>query len=279
MIVPTPKHNREDILSTLGACRRRTLVCSVIAASLIAGCKAQNENPDSIRVAAKSSASTATRVTSAVTYLSAMKVANGDFTDAELIRKILDTARTLKDSDWDNVHDRRDERRLLSGDCAAGSNKCVPGPFTRIVARKNVYKTKLADIGKGHIVGKLMNLEVDQTIPYVKLALHAGTPEAYWWIGTLPNPSDTARRILLSVYVPSDWSASKPAKWRLASVMATDPSNATFSHAHSSARFLWNDNDDETWVSCVTNGCCQPPAALDTVRTTSQARLDSAEPN
>jgi hypothetical protein len=250
----------------------------MFAGSLLAGCKAQNENPDSIRVATKGSASTATRVTSAVTYLSAMKVANGDFTDADLIKKILDTARTLKDSDWDNVHDRRDERRLLSGNCAAGSNNCVPGPFARIVARKNIHKTKPTDIGKGRIVGKIENLEVDQTIPYVKLALHTGTPEAYWWIGVLPNPTDTTKKDLLSVYVPKDWSPTKPAKWRMASVMKTDPTNAAFAHAHSSARFLWNDNDDETWVSCVTNGCCQPPAALDTIGTRSRTALDSAEP-
>lgn len=276
MIVTPPG---EELLSTLGARRRRTLVCTVIAVSLMVGCKAQNENADSIRVASKSSAATAAKVTSQVTYLSAMKVEHGDFTDAVLIRKILDTARTLRDADWDNVHDRRDERRLLSGNCSAGSNNCVPGPFARIVARKNIHKTKLADIGKGRIVGKIQNLEVNQTIPYIKLALHVGTPETYWWIGVLPNPNDPSRTDTLSVYVPKDWSASKPAKWRMASVMKTAPNDASFSHAHSSARFLWNDNDDETWSSCVTNGCCQPPAAYDTIRTTSQAAIDATNQN
>lgn len=263
-------------MSTPAAGRIRTLVCSVIAGLLMAGCRAQNENPDSLRVPAKDSASIANRVTSEVTYLSAMTVENGDFTDQELIRIILDTAQTLKDSDWDDVHDRRDERRLLSGGCAAGSRNCVPGPFARIVARKNIHKTRPADIGKGRIIAKIENLEVNQTIPYVKLALHAGTAEAYWWIGVLPNPSDTARRDTLSVYVPKDWSPSKPAKWRMASVMKTDPHNSTFSHAHSSARFLWNDNDDETWASCVSNGCCQPPATLDTTGTRSRAAIDGA---
>lgn len=269
--------NPGGILSRLGACRMRTLVCSVIAGSLTVGCKAQNENPDSLRVASTSSAATAT-VRSQVTYLSAMTVANGDFTDTTLIRKILDTARTLTGSDWDNVHDRRDERRLLTGSCGAGSKKCVPGPFARVVARKNVHRTKPADLGKGRIVGKIENLEKDHEIPYVKLALYQYTAEAYWWIGVLPNPGDPAKIDTLSVYVPKDWSPSKPAKWRMASMMKTDPNSATFAHAHSSARFLWNDNDDETWVSCVSNGCCQPPAGFDTTRAVGQVQMDSSAP-
>jgi hypothetical protein len=266
--------NPGGILSRLGACRMRTLVC-VIAGTLAAGCKAQKDAPDSARTASTSSPSTATTVTSQVTYLSAMTVASGVFQDDSLIRLILDTARTLKPSDWDHVHDRIDERRLLSGGCAAGSKSCVPGPFARILARKNIHKTKPADLGKGHIVGKIENLEVDQAIPYTKLALYAGTPEAYWWIGTHVNPSDSSRTDTLSVYVPKDWSASKPAKWRMAGVRPSDPGNVTFAHSNSSARFLWNDNDDETWVSCVSNGCCQPPAGFDSTRAGTKAHLDS----
>lgn len=254
------------------------LVCRVFAPLMLAACTIQERNADTAKTASSSSASTAARVTSEVTFLSARTVDNGDFTDNVLIQQILDTARVLRKSDWDNVHDRRDERRLLTGDCSVGSKTCVPGPFARIVARKNVHLTRPADLGKGRIVGRILNLEKDQSIPYPKLGLHAGTLESYWWIGVRPNPANSSRMDTLSVYVPADWSSSKPAKWRIVGMVRTDPTNSTYRHQRSSARFVWNDNDDETWVSCVSNGCCEPPMSImDSTNLSGKAMMDAIE--
>lgn len=253
-------------------------VCSAFASLMLVACTIQEQHSDSAKTASTSSASTAARVTSEVTFLSGRAVDNGDFNDSALVRRILDTARTLRKSDWDNVHDRRDERRLLNGDCSVGSKNCVPGPFARIIARKNIHLTRPADIGAGRIVARILNLEKNQTIPYPKLGLHAGTLEAYWWIGVRPNPANPSRMDTLSVYVPNDWSSSKPAKWRIVGVMKTDPGNSAYRHARSSARFVWNDNDDETWVSCVSNGCCEPPTSvMDSTHVSARAMRDQIE--
>lgn len=265
----------------IGESRTRTLVCTLFAGSITVACAIQSNERDSTKTSSAQAASTATstsKVTSDVTFLSARTVASGEFNDTTLIRKILDTARTLTRSDWDNVHSRRDERRLLTGDCSVGSNKCMPGPFARIVARKNIHQTRVADLGKGHIVGRIMNLETNYSIPYIKLALYGGTAEAYWWIGVHANPSKPAQMDTLSVYVPVDWSAAKAARWRIVGMVRTDPKNPAYTHSHSSARFVWNDNDDESWVSCVANGCCEPPMAMrDSLSTSSRTMLDAIE--
>ena len=262
-------------MSRIGDYRTRTLVCTLFAGFITVSCKPQRDDRDTSR---DQRGPTGSQVVSDVTFLSARTVASGEFRDSALIKQILDTARTLTKADWDNLHDRRDERRLLKGNCSMLSKSCVPGPFARIVARKNIHKTKPSDLGKGRIVGRIINLETNASIPYEKLGLYAGTRVVYWWIGVRANPGDPSRMDTLSVYVPGDWSASKPAKWRIVGMVKTNPGNAGFTHAHSSARFVWNDRDDETWVSCVTNGCCEPPmTVMDTSQAGSRARIEDIE--
>ncbi len=245
------------------------LSCVLVAASSVS-CRPKDPTPDS-------AASTPNRpppVVSGAVRLSALTVASGNFDfDDALVQKILDTAGTLRAKDWDDKHDRTDQRRLLDGTCSADATGCIPKTFTRIIPRKGAHLTKEADLGKGRIVGKLVSLETNANIPYRKLALYAGTPEVYWWIGLHKVPGNPGVDTI-SVYVPSDWSSSKKATWRVVGMVKTDPSNPNFKHSHSSARFVWNDNDDETWVTCVVQGCCQPPAVFDSLHK-SGAALDN----
>ena len=248
--------------------KRAAAFASMALAVAIVGCRTETPQADSARRAGTPRASSAA-------HLSMLTVAGGDFDfDDALVRKILDTVATLKDKDWDDKHDRVDQRRLLKGKCSAFSTKCEPGPFVRIIARSNSHQTKRDELGAGHIVGKLVTREANGAIPYEKLALHNGTLEAYWWIGLHKVPSDPTIDTI-SVYVPADWGPGKPAKWRAVSLMDTDPGDPNFKHNKPMARFVWNDEDDETWVTCVTNGCCQPPAVMDTSLTRGRSALDS----
>jgi len=238
----------------------RTLSCALLAASAIACKKVRNDQPDSTA----SDSSRSQKTVSGAVGLSALSVAHGNFDfDNALVQKILDTASTLRAKDWDDKHDRTDQRRLLKGRCSVDATGCIPKTFTRIIPRKGAHLTKEADLGKGHIVGKLVSLETKANIPYEKLALYTGTTEVYWWIGLHKVPGKPGIDTI-SVYVPADWSPKKKATWRVVGMVKTDPSDPRFKHNHSSARFVWNDNDDETWVTCVAQGCCQPPASAHT---------------
>jgi hypothetical protein len=244
----------------------RTLATLSLMVAVIS-CRTETPQADSARRAG------APRISSAA-HLSALTVPGGDFDfDSALVRKILDTAATLTNRDWDDKHDRIDQRRLLTGRCSAFSTRCEPGPLVRIIPRSNSHLTRRADLGAGHIVGMLLTREANGAIPYEKLALHQGTTRTYWWIGLHKVPSDTSIDTI-SVYVPENWGPGKPAKWRAVSLMDTDPGDPNFRHHRPMARFVWNDNDDETWVTCVTNGCCQPPAAMDTSLSRGKSVLD-----
>jgi hypothetical protein len=250
----------------------RALTCATLMSLLIAGCKAQPRPQDDSARKGRTDSSTALRSSKGpfVTNLSALTVASGDFANDSLVRAILDSvaagSKKGKPDMWDKKHDRMDARRLMQGDCGPESKTCVPGPYVQIIPRKNVHTNQ--DLGLGRVIGKLVNQETN--FPYTKLALYVNTPEVYWWVGPRPGGTDT-----ISVYVPSDWNAtSKPAKWRSVTVMLTEPGNPAFRHTQSSTRFVWNDKDDETWGTCVRNGCCQPPVMFDSTAE-GTARLDS----
>ena len=251
----------------------RALTCAALMALLIAGCDNESDSrKDTARKGQTGGGPPTVASTKGpfVTNLSSLAVQSGDFSNDSLVRAILDSAAAGSpkggSNKWDSKHDRMDSRRLMQGECGPESKSCVPGPFVQIIPRKNVHTNQ--DLGRGRLVGKLVNLEPN--FPYTKLALYKDTKEAYWWVGPRPGGTDT-----ISVYVPSDWDAtSKPAKWRSVTVMLTDPGNPTFKHTQSSARFVWNDKDDETWATCVRNGCCQPPVMFDSTAG-STAKLDS----
>lgn len=251
----------------------RSVSVAALLALLIPGCRAEERPNDSARRAAVGSATSASTAAKGpfVTSISGFTVSGGDYTNDSLVQAILDTVsastRPGRPDMWDRKHDRMDARRLMQGQCGPESRTCVPGPYVQIIPRRNVHTNQ--DLGAGRVIGKLVNREPN--FPYTKLALHQGSPEVYWWVGRRPGGTDT-----ISVYVPSDWNAtSKPAKWRSATVMLTDPNDPNFRHRQSSTRFVWNDQDDETWGTCVQNGCCQPPAMIDSVESGGTAALDS----
>lgn len=223
----------------------RTVLC--ITALLAAACDPKSKTVDTTPAEVK----TAT-VVSGATSLSNYVVASGEFTDATLIQTILDSAGSFGPTKWDDRHDRTDTRRLMTGDCTYGSSTCRSGPYMRIVPRKNVHTTLDAAVGRGRVVGKLVSLEPSRNIAYEKLGLYLGTAESYWWVGVRPGGTDT-----ISVYVPNDWASGKPATWRSVSARSGGANNM-----QSSARFVWNDGDDETWVTCSLTTCCQPSASF-----------------
>ena len=235
----------------------RTVMCATFMASMLVACKGQRGGRTDTATQAKSAKASVEEQGPFITERSSLTVQSGDMTNDSLAQAIIDSARaTLSgQSPWDDKHDRMDERRLMKGQCGPGSTTCVPGPYVQIIPRKRIHQN--ATLGTGRVVAKLVNLE--SNFAYEKLALYRGTPEAYWWVGVRPGGTDT-----ISVYVPSDWTSdTKKAKWRSVTVMLTDPGNPNFRHAQPSARFVWNDQDDETWASCVSNGCCQPPVLIE----------------
>lgn len=153
---------------------------------------------------------------------------------------------------WETGHARTDMRRLIIGPCAGGT--CSVGPLVQIIAASNAHQGSRAGLAAGKLVAKIVTVPMSaNAVAYPKFALDAGGT-SYVFVD-----SSAAHGRWRMIFVPASASSPLVGRWR-----ETWPYEVEWSKRERRARakFLWNDNDDEAWVTCKDMGCCAPPRMM-----------------
>jgi len=154
---------------------------------------------------------------------------------------------------WETGHARTDMRRLIVGPCAGGT--CTVGPLVQIIPASNAHLGNRASLAAGKLVAKIVTVPMSANQgPYPKFALDSG--------GTSYVFVDSTAGRWRMLFIPANPSSTQRGKWR-----ETWPYEVAWSKREQRARakFLWNDLDDEAWVTCKDMGCCAPPRMMEAV--------------
>ena len=154
---------------------------------------------------------------------------------------------------WETGHARTDIRRLVIGSCAGGT--CTVGPLVQIIPATNAHQGDRASLAAGKLVAKIVTVPMSaHQVAYPKFALDAGGT-SYVYV----DSSSTHGRWRM-IFVPASSTSPQPGRWR-----ETWPHEVEYSkrERRPRAKFLWNDNDDEAWVTCKDMGCCAPPRMME----------------
>lgn len=154
---------------------------------------------------------------------------------------------------WETGHARTDMRRLIIGPCAGGS--CTVGPLVQIIPASNAHQGNRKELAGGKLVAKIVTVPMSANqVAYPKFALEAGGTSFVF------VDSSGAHGKWRMLFVPANPASRERATWR-----ETWPYEVEWSKREKRARakFLWNDNDDEAWVTCKDMGCCAPPRIME----------------
>lgn len=152
---------------------------------------------------------------------------------------------------WETGHARTDMRRLIIGTCAGGS--CTVGPLVQIIPASNAHIGNRANLAAGKLVAKIVTVPMSANQgAYPKFALDSG--------GTSYVYVDSSAGRWRMLFIPASATSLQRGKWR-----ETWPYEVAWADREQRARakFLWNDNDDEAWVTCKDMGCCAPPRMME----------------
>jgi len=118
------------------------------------------------------------------------------------------------------------------------------GPNARIEAMKGAAGLTRDDLARGRIVARLLNRDQE---PYAKLAL-GSRDTTYWWVDSVATGQ------WRSLYISSD-STIAPVR---TTVRLEDASvHGDTRWGQSLARWIFDENDEETWVTCGQLYCCR----------------------
>lgn len=153
----------------------------------------------------------------------------------------------IKEVAFDTFPGAGDQQPLTVGKCP----ECGFGPMARIEPEVNAWKNTVDSLAKGRIVARLINL--DQTRGYDKLGLPPGGT-VYWFVERGPAVSR-------SVLYPDPATARTRPRAVLDTLIfeehVSPEERGGHSWKQSVSRWLWSDQDDGAWASCVSNGCCK----------------------
>ena len=169
--------------------------------------------------------------------------------DSVLVASIRATALATT---WETGHARTDMRRLIIGPCSGGP--CTVGPLVQIIPAINAHQGNRSALAAGKLVAKIVTVSMSaHQMAYPKFALDSGGT-SYVYVDS--SAADGKWRM---IFVPASATSPQRGRWR-----ETWPYEVAWSRREQFARakFLWNDNDDEAWVTCKDMGCCAPPKLM-----------------
>lgn len=118
------------------------------------------------------------------------------------------------------------------------------GPNARIEAMKGAAGLTKEDLARGRFVARLLNRDQE---PYPKLAL-GSRDTTYWWVDSVATGQWRA------LYISSD-STIPPVRTSVRLEPASVHGDTRW--GQSLARWIFDPNDEETWVTCGTLYCCR----------------------
>jgi hypothetical protein len=143
-----------------------------------------------------------------------------------------------------------DQQPLTVGKCP----NCGFGPMARIEPEVNAYRNTPDSLAKGRIVARLTNL--DKTRGYDKLGLPPGGT-VYWYVERTPKVSRSVLYPDLSARARTRAGARAVLDTLIFEEHVAEGARGGHSWKQSVSRWLWSDEDDGAWASCVSNGCCK----------------------
>ena len=157
--------------------------------------------------------------------------------DRDSRQNVVQFARALP---WVATFGAGDEQRLL---VIEDGNRRY-GPKARIEPLLVAHTLDRKDLAEGRFVGRIINNDDE---PYSKLGLGA-RDTTYWWVDSAATGKWRA------VFFSSD-----PAIQTVSMPVNVEPSSPDGSHrwTQSTARWIWLDQDEKTWVSCGYTFCCR----------------------
>ncbi|MGH7751609.1 MAG: hypothetical protein ACREN5_02235 [Gemmatimonadales bacterium] len=141
-----------------------------------------------------------------------------------------------------------DRQRLMLGTCPA---RCRYGPLVRIEPEGRSWTVPRDSLARGRVVARLINEDPRQGYP--KFAL-GPADTVYWWVDSVP----TGRW-------RSIFKSSRPGARAIVAGLQVDH-HATQKWYQALARFVWSDEDEQSWVTCTKNGCCQSDGMAEALR-------------
>lgn len=158
---------------------------------------------------------------------------------AAAIDSVVGFGRTVS---FDSVAGVGDLQRLAVGTCP---DNCRHGPLVAIQPATNSHLNSEGELAGGRVIARLVNHSNQE---YAKLAV-VPNGVTYWFV--FRNAEGEWR----SRYVPDNRAHAAAAFEDEMHLALHDPATRP-PWTRATARWLWSDDDEGTWESCVRTGCC-----------------------